>query len=428
MLAEMMVAAALTECVPMRWPAGWGADELKRLEGTPFNCVVAGEDLWAKGFVETAAAKGVRVLGTTGGNADKAKAAGVELIEMGARVRVAAASGPVIATDQGLWPGIRAEKDGKAEARPTGGPWVETNTGFVRYVRAVTPDKPLWIANRAPSGVVLDGKKHIHALADAASNGAQWVVDLETGLADGIKNGEAKALADWERIAGAARFYQTNRKYCEWSDGGGLALVEDERMGALLSGGIMDMIVAKHIPVRALKPDQLGAAPAMGLATILNVDPSLLTGEQAGHVRAVARGGATLVNGPPGWKMKLPEGGRIVFDEAQLKQLDSIWREVNGIIGRRNFGVRVFGAPGMLSNLKRSPDGRQAAVHLVNYTDYPVQTITVHTTEKWSTARLFTPQGEKSLELYGSDEGVAFDIERVEDVAIVVLEAAQPKR
>lgn len=428
MLAEMMIVAALADCVPMRWPAGWGADELKRLEGTPFNCVVAGEDGWAKGFVDAAAAKGVRVLGAAGGSAEKAAAAGVELIAMGSRVQAVGGGGQVIATDQGLWPGIRAEKDGKAEARPTGGPWVETNTGFLRYVRAVAPKKPLWIANRAPSGVVLDGKKHVHALADAASNGAYWVVDLESGLADGIRKGEAKALADWERIAGAARFYQANREYCEWPDGGGLALVEDERMGALLSGGIMDMIVAKHIPVRALKPDQLGGAPAMGLSTIVNVDPSLLTEEQSGQVRAVARGGAMLVNGPPGWKMTLPEGGAIVFDESQLKQLDSIWREVNGIIGRRNFGVRVFGAPGMLSSLKRSADGRQAAVQLVNYTDYPVQTITLQTTEKWSAAKMLTPKGEKLLELYGGEEGMAFDIERVEDLAIVVLEAAQPKR
>jgi hypothetical protein len=126
--------------------------------------------------------------------------------------------------------------------------------------------------------------------------------------------------------------------------------------------------------------------------------------------------------------MSLPEGGGIVFGEDQLKQLDGIWREVNGLIGRRNFGIRVFGAPGILSNLKASPDGRQAAVHLVNYTDYPVESITVQTTEKWASARLLTPRGERALELYAGDEGMAFDIDRVEDVAIIVLEAVQPKR
>ena len=426
MIAELMVAASLAQCVPIRWPEGWGPEDLARLEGTPFNCVLTEREDGHKDLAEAAKAKGIQVAAVKGSGAEKAGMGPVVDI----RVRGALFEGEseVIATGQGLWPGIRVEKDGKTEARPTGGPWVETNTGFLRYVRTAAPGKAVWIANRAPSGLVLDGKNYVHALADAASNGARWVVDLEAALARAIKEGDKRALADWERIAAAARFYETHRRFCEWADGGGLALVEDERMGALLSGGIMDMIVAKHIPVRAVRPDQLAAAPGMGLRMILNVDPSLLSEEQAGQVRAVARAGATLVNGPPGWKMTLPEGGAIVFGEEQLKQLDGIWREVNGLIGRRNFGMRVFGAPGMLSNLKVSDDGRQVAVHLVNYTDYPVESITVQTTEKWASARLLTPRGEKSLELYAGDEGMAFDIERVEDVAIVVLEAAQPKR
>lgn len=426
MIAELMVAASLAQCVPIRWPAGWEPEDLARLEGTPFNCVVAEREDGHKDLAEAAKAKGILVAAVKGSGAEKAGTGPVVDI----RVRGALFEGEseVIAAGQGLWPGIRVEKDGKAEARPTGGPWVETNAGFLRYARTAAPGKAVWIANRAPSGLVLDGKKHVHALADAASNGARWVVDLEAALARAIKESDKRALADWERIAAAARFYETHRRFCEWADGGGLALVEDERMGALLSGGIMDMIVAKHIPVRAVKPDQLAAAPGMGLRMILNVDPSMLSEEQSSQVRAVARAGATLVNGPPGWKMTLPEGGAIVFGEEQLKQLDGIWREVNGLIGRRNFGMRVFGAPGMLSNLKVSADGRQVAVHLVNYTDYPVESITVQTTEKWASARLLTPRGEKALELYAGEEGMAFDIERVEDVAIVVLEAAQPKR
>ncbi|MBA3973665.1 MAG: hypothetical protein C0504_05520 [Candidatus Solibacter sp.] len=428
MIAELTVAAALAQCVPMRWPAGWAAADLARLEGTVFNCVVAERAEGHKELVEAAKARGILVAAVKGSAAEKTGGAGAGVVEIRQRGELFSGAEDVLATGQGLWPGIRVEKDGKAEARPTGGPWVETNTGFLRYARAAAPGKAVWIANRAPAGLVLDGKKHVHALADAASNGGRWVVDLEAALAKGIKEGDKRALADWERIAAVARFYETHRRFREWADGGGLALVEDERMGALLSGGIMDMIVAKHIPVRTVKPDQLAEAPGLGLRMILNVDPSLLSEEQTGQVRAVARAGATLVNGPPGWKMTLPEGGSIVFGEEQLKQLDGIWREVNGLIGRRNFGMRVFGAPGMLSNLKVSADGRQAAVHLVNYTDYPVESITVQTTEKWASARLLTPRGERALELYAGDEGMAFDIDRVEDVAIIVLEAAQPKR
>ena len=428
MLAEMMAVAALAQCVPVRWPAGWGPDELRLLEKTPFNCVVVDGGGWGREMAAAAASKGVVAVAVRGSEAEKGPAAEGGVVELTPRVAMSGTSGEVAGTNQGLWPGIRVEHGGKVEARPTGGPWVETNSGFLRYVRIAAPGKAVWIANRVPKGVVVDGKKHVHALADAASAGARWVVDLEAGLAEGMKKGDARALADWERIVAAARFYEVHKQYSEWRDGGGLALVEDERTGALLSGGISDMIVAKHIPLRLVKPEQLGAAQGTGIRMILNVDPQMLTPEQTEQVRSIARAGGTLVNGPPGWKMALPEGGAIVFGEEQLKQLDGVWREVNGLIGRRNFGIRVFGAPGMLSNLKLSPERSRAAVHLVNYTDYPVETITIQTTEKWSSARLLTPKGEKALELYAGEEGMAFDIDRVEDVAIVVLERAQPKR
>ena len=45
------------------------------------------------------------------------------------------------------------------------------------------------------------------------------------------------------------------------------------------------------------------------------------------------------------------------------------------MIGRRNLGVRLFNVSSMLSNLLASPDGKSAIVHLVNYSDYPVENV-----------------------------------------------------
>ena len=52
---------------------------------------------------------------------------------------------PVAGTNQGVWPG-RAHG---GEVRGYGRPWIDTNSGFLRYVRAAT-DAPAWIANRPP--------------------------------------------------------------------------------------------------------------------------------------------------------------------------------------------------------------------------------------------------------------------------------------
>ena len=48
------------------------------------------------------------------------------------------------------------------------------------------------------------------------------------------------------------------------------------------------------------------------------------------------------------------------------------------MIGRRNMGVRLFNVSSMLSNYLASPDGKSAIVHLVNYSDYPVENVTMH--------------------------------------------------
>ena len=71
------------------------------------------------------------------------------------------------------------------------------------------------------------------------------------------------------------------------------------------------------------------------------------------------------------------------------------------MIGRRNLGVRLFNVSSMLSNVLVSADGKTEIVHLVNYSDYPVENVTVHFLGDYKHATLITPEGvEKHLEIY----------------------------
>ena len=101
-----------------------------------------------------------------------------------------------------------------------------------------------------------------------------------------------------------------------------------------------------------------------------------------------------MLTGPPGWKDPRPEGDRITLDQKELDRLNDIWHDVNSMVGRRNLGVRLFNVSSMLSNLLASADGKTVVVHLVNYSDYPVENVTVHFI--WassSSATLLTPEG-----------------------------------
>ena len=42
----------------------------------------------------------------------------------------------ITGTSQGLWPGIEIEHGGSVLAGPTSSPWIDTNSGFLRFFRA----------------------------------------------------------------------------------------------------------------------------------------------------------------------------------------------------------------------------------------------------------------------------------------------------
>ena len=122
----------------------------------------------------------------------------------------------------------------------------------------------------------------------------------------------------------------------------------------------------------------------------VNIEGDALTPEQKEVLRAFTRSGGMLLNGPPGWKDPTPPAGKITLDQAELDRLNDMWKDVNNLIGRRNMGVRLFNVSSTLSNYLGAPDGKSAIVHLVNYSDYPVESVTMHYLANYPRATLIT--------------------------------------
>jgi hypothetical protein len=451
MLLALLVAAA-SAWVPARW-SSTDPRSLELLANTPVNCLLLervsrdfvaaasdrqiavlrvvrpGEDPGA--IVKEATEAGVAGLVLEGAFAeevaqqfrDAARQANWTVVELPPRARLRLnTDAPIVGTYEGLWPGIRALEGDAARAAPTGGPWVETNTGFLRYVRAVT-EAAVWIANKPPSGSVLPVQRYLNAIADAALAGARWVVALDPDFDRRLHGRDAKALDAWTRIAAHLKFYEDHAEWRRWRPAGRLALIQDESSGALLSGGILDMIAVKHAPVRPLPRTRLTAAALKDARLVVNVDPSSLGEAEKEALRSFTRSGGTLLSGPPGWKFPPPQEGRITLEEKDLERLNEIWREVNSLLGRRNLGARLFNAAGMVSNLLASPDGKQILLHLANFTDYPAENITVHVAAACHAARLLAPgEPPRTLSPYPIEEGVAVEIERIATSAALLLD------
>ena len=436
--------------VPARWQ--WtDAKSLELLAGSPVNCLLLKS--YPSDFVEASSARGLVTLAviTPGGDvlaaAHKAldakvtgivmqgdfpegaaasvreAAAGAPVIELTARNRMPLGSAaPIIGTYQGLWPGIPVMDDGAKKAGPSGSTWIDTNTGFIRAARA-WGNASLWIANEPPKGTVVTGERYQQVVADAAISGARWVLAFDSDFAGRLNQREAAAMRDWKHITTLLRYFEKHPEWRRMKEYGQLAIVQDPAKGGLLSGGILDMIAVKHTPVRPIPRQHLSADSLNGATMAVNVDADSLTAEQKEILRNFARRGGTLLTGPPGWKDEAPQGEGITLDKKELDRLNDIWHDVNSMVGRKNLGVRLFNVSSMLSNVLSAADGKTEVVHLVNYSDYPVDNVTVHFLGDFKSATLTTPDGtEKKLNIYQADEGWGVDLDQVATCASIRLE------
>jgi hypothetical protein len=273
-----------------------------------------------------------------------------------------------------------------------------------------------------PAKTVLKAEKYLHAISDAAIAGARWVVALDPDFERRLMAREAAAVRDWKRIAEHARFYEEHRTWSEWPPHGRLAIVQDTS-GALYSGGILDMIAVKHTPVRAVPSAKLTTAALAGATMAVNADPEGMHPEQKEALRSFSRSGGTILTAPPGWKLPPPGKEDITLGKNEVAKIDEVWKGINSMIGRANLGARLFNVAGMLSSLTDSPDGSRLALQTVNYTDYPVESVTVHVPGKYARATLYEPgRPARQLEIYGIEEGSGVDIPELGAAGGLVLE------
>ena len=406
--------------VPARWPFP-EVSSLALLDKSPVNCLLIESPTVE--FAAAARARGVVVLTVSGPSDDLTLTAdGVPAFHLTARAKMQlGGADPIIGTTQGVWPGLAPEENAH-KAGPTSSVWIDTNSGFLRAVRAWGPST-VWIANTPPANTAITTARYLQAIADAAIIGARWVVALDADLATRLGRREEAALGTWNRMGALLAYFESHPEWRTMREAGELAIVQDPAKGGLISGGILDMIATKHTPVRPVPSRKLSPDALAGAKMAVNIDGDGLDAEQKEMLRAFARKGNIILNGPPGWKDPSPAAGAITLDKTELERLADMFHDINSMIGRRNLGVRLFNVASMLSNYVAATDGKSAVVQLVNYADYPVDDVTLHYLGDFSRATLITPEGsEKKLEVYKTEDGRGVDIARIVTCAAIRLE------
>jgi hypothetical protein len=440
--------------VPARWP--WSEPKtLELLADSPVNCLLLRS--YTPEFVAAAAKQGVVTLavispdesaaaGASRGAVDAARRAlatrltGIVLegdfpdsvaaavrqaagdapvIELTSRNRLHLGSAsPVIGTWQGVWPGVVTLE---SRVGPTGSIWINTNTGFIRAVRA-WGGAALWVANEPPPKTAVTAAQYQQAVADAALSGARWVLAFDRDFAARLHDRGDQAVNDWKAINRVLRYFEEHREWRHMRPYGKLVLIQDPAKGGLVSGGILDMIAVKRMPLRVVPRQRLTAEALQGASVVVNLDTGPLTAAQQKLLSEFKLAGGSLLTAPPGWTDAAPKPGRFTLDKPDVERLGDIGQEVNAMVSRGSMGVRVFNAATMLSNVLISDDARTIVVHLVNYSDYPVQDLTVMFPGSYKRVSIATPEGpEPAGETFPTPDGLGIGVGKVTVCAAITL-------
>ena len=101
----------------------------------------------------------------------------------------------------------------------------------------------------------------MQAISDAAIVGARWIIALDPDFSRRLIAGEEPSRCGVAKDDGAARYFAAHPEWLDMKPAGQLAILQDVDSGALLSGGVLDMIAVKHTPVRPV-PDSHAATRA----------------------------------------------------------------------------------------------------------------------------------------------------------------------
>ena len=443
----MIALVGAASWVPMRWHSS-DVKSLELLEGTPVNCLLLEPREWDAGFVTAARSRRMTLVGVVRSADEARRAAGLKLtavvIEGKADPAVADAArdagtgvillpprsairfdsgDAVIGTSQGLWPGVEAEHNGKSVIGPTSTPWINTNGGFLRFVRAAAPDATIWIGVRPPPHTIYPVERYGQAIGDAALVGARWVVALDDDLERRLYARDRAAVADWKTIAGYLNYYEQHPEWRGYRAYSRMAVIQGKASGGLLSGSLLDMLASQRSCVRVVPPKRLSGETLKDTRVVLDVDPESLTAPQKQAIDEFVAAGGLVINPPAKWRFPETSDDQIILERRQADKLQSLWEVTYNATVRKNFGVRTFNTTGILSSVLASPDGKSVLVHLVNFLDFPGEAITIHVLGKWKKAVMYRLDGVPvEVPVFDVAEGTGVEVEKLPLMATIRME------
>ena len=378
-------ASGSTSYIPMRWPGTWSdPGALKLLKNSGINCL-----LFANGQSSQTIAAQARQAGLQAVQQDSLPA-GISVVK-------------------GLWPGVKLTESGRvdrASAGPTGDPWVDSNGWKVRLSAALHPDHQVWVDAAPPAAARLHPESYSMAIADAAVYGGAWIITLDEQLAAGIVSQQADALAAWNRVCAATRFFAAHQGWTRYQPAAVVGVISDfAGKNQFLSSELVNLIARTNQQYRIIPKQKASPAAFAGLRTVMYVDADTPPEDWKKQILAFVQAGGLLITGPawgavsgpaidnpdfPGYLLHSVGTGRIAVSKAQFKDPYILAQDSVVLTSHRHDLLRFWNGGAVGSFLTMDPGGQRAALQMLFYAGAHQLRPTVRVAGRYRAATLST--------------------------------------
>lgn len=273
-----------------------------------------------------------------------------------------------------------------ASSGPTGMPWIDSNGWKIRLLSTQQPGKTIWIESKpSASNDVVPIERYLIGMADAASHGGRWILKVDSMLARSVAGKEQAALANWQRIAGAVRFFQSHPALFGLPARAVTAVVSDfAGANEYLSHEILNLAARQQLPCLMVDKTRFRALPA-GLKAAVYADEQAPGETLRSRLQEFVRSGGVLVTskawGSPAGT-PLPDSpsvrytlhqvgaGRIaIAGEGEMTDPYLVAADTQVLLSHRYDLVRLWNGGSL--GAYPTGDARRTIVHFVNYSGQP---------------------------------------------------------
>jgi hypothetical protein len=311
---------------------------------------------------------------------------------------------PVVLTE-GSWPGVARDPAvagrGDETASASREPWIEINSFWIPYLRALFPGRPAVLGYKADPGdrmIPFDSLEL--ALIESRVLGGNFILDVEPRYRDALLRADEKAMAAWQQLGRTARWLREQRSL--------LGLAVFPQVTQLVELGAETAEVAKLMYRRNVSPSLESAAkppapdPERRLALVA-VELRKPADEARNRILAHADAGASVVVNGDWWRTSrlkllrkeqdrdfygLGRGQLVAYHDA-IADPSEFAMDVVDLITHKRRAARLWNAPAVVAVASGS-----GILHCVNYGSPARTPMQARIQGTYSKATLLRPDAE----------------------------------